>query len=246
MIATEGLIVTQIGRGLQITLNDPAGVSDIAALELTNTLLSAHERAAYVVLRSNSADFIIGRNNPRPPADAPIATALARRRFSEVIFNCYGSFRACTVPIIGVVQGRAMGLGVSVAALCDITFASDKATFQINEMNHRILPTMVMSSLVDRVNRKDLMYLVLSRATISAARAQEMKIVTEVVPADRLDAAVAELVAIFEETPTAAIQGVKEYIAAAYDMPIRGAVDFARNLHATINAAPEMQAKPVV
>ena len=73
-----------------------------------------------------------------------------------------------------------------------------------------------------------------------------MKIVTEVVPAAKLDAAVAELIAIFEETPTAAMQGVKEYIAAAYDMPIRGAVDFARNLHATINAAPEMQAKPVV
>ena len=87
-------------------------------------------------------------------------------------------------------------------------------------MNHRILPTMVMSSLVDRVARKDLMYLVLSRATVSAERAQAMKIVTEVVPAARLDAAAAELVAIFEATPTAAMAGVKEYLAAAYDMPI--------------------------
>jgi enoyl-CoA hydratase/carnithine racemase len=245
MIATEGLLVTQIGRGLQITLNDPAGVSDIAALELTNTLLSAHERAAYVVLRSNSADFIIGRNNPRPPADAPIATALARRRFSEVIFNCYGSFRACLVPVIGVVNGRATGLGCSISALCDITIASDKATFQINEMDHRILPTMVMSSLVDRVPRKALQYLVLSRAIVSAERAREMSIVSEVVPAARLDTAVAELVALLEGTPSAAMAGVKEYANAAYDMPIKGAVDFARNLHATINSAPEMQAVPL-
>ena len=40
------------------------------------------------------------------------------------------------------------------------------------------------------------------------------------------------------------MMGVKEYANAAYDMPIKGAVDFARNLHATINSAPEMQAVP--
>jgi enoyl-CoA hydratase len=246
MIATDALIISPLGRGLQIVLNDPAGVSDAAAAQLTDVLLHAHERAAFVVLKSSGPDFITGRNNPRPPAGAPIAGALERRRFSEVIFNCYGSFRACTVPIVGVVHGRAVGLGCSIAALCDITLAADTATFQINEMNHRILPTMVMSSLVDRVARKDLAYLVLSRATVSAERAQAMKIVTEVVPAARLEAAVDELVAILESTPTAAMQGVKEYLAAAYDMPIKGAVDFARNLHAVINAAAELQANPVV
>jgi enoyl-CoA hydratase len=243
---SENILVKQTGRGLHITLNDPKGVSDAAALELTNLLLHAHERAAFVVLRSNGEDFITGRNNPRPPPGTPPVGALERRRFSEVIFDLYGSFRACPVPIIGVVQGRAMGLGCSVASLCDITIASESATFQINEMNHRILPTMVMSSLVDRVARKALMYLVLSRATISAARAQALNIVTEVVPGDRLDAAVADLVAIFEATPSIAMASVKEYLGAAYDMPIKGAVDFARNLHATINAAPEMQAEPVV
>lgn len=245
-VATDALLISPLGRGLQIVLNDPAGVSDAAAAQLTDVLLHAHERAAFVVLKSSGPDFITGRNNPRPPAGTPIAPALERRRFSEVIFTCYGSFRACTVPIVGVVQGRAIGLGCSIAALCDITLAADTATFQINEMNHRILPTMVMSSLVDRVGRKELAYLVLSRATVSAERAQAMKIVTEVVPAAKLDAAVDELVAILESTPTAAMQGVKEYIAAAYDMPIKGAVDFARNLHAVINAAPELQANPVV
>jgi enoyl-CoA hydratase len=243
---SNSLLVASLGRGLQVTLNEPKGVSDADALELTNVLTSAHERAAYVVLRSSGDDFCTGRNNPRPAPGAPPPSSLDRRRFSEVIFNCYGSFRACTVPIVGVVKGRAMGLGCSIASLCDITFAADSATFQINEMNHRILPTMVMSSLVDRVARKDLMYLVLSRATISAARAQAINIVTEVVPAAGLDAAVAELVAIFEKTPSAAMQGVKEYLGAAYDMPIKGAVDFARNLHANINSAPEMQAEPVV
>jgi enoyl-CoA hydratase len=103
---------------------------------------------------------------------------------------------------------------------------------------------MVMSSLVDRVARKDLAYLVLSRETVSAERAQAMHIVSRVVPAAQLDATVAELVATFEATSTAAMQGVKEYVGAAYDMPIKGAVDFARNVHAVINSAPEIRAEP--
>ena len=240
------ILVAPLGRGIQITLNDPKGVSDAAALELTNLLMSAHERGAYVVLRSSSDDFCTGRNNPRPPAGAAQPDALDRRRSSEVVFNCYQSFRTCTVPIVGVVTGKAVGFGCSLATSCDITLAAEGATFQVNEMNHRILPTMVMSSMVDRLPRKAVAYLVLSRAIITAERAREMSIVSEVVPAAQLDARVAELAALFDQTPSAAMAGTKEYLGAAYDMPIKGAIDFARNLHATINAAPEMRAEPVV
>jgi hypothetical protein len=46
---SDGVLVTQAGRALQLTLNEPKGVSDAAALELTNILLHAHERASFVV-----------------------------------------------------------------------------------------------------------------------------------------------------------------------------------------------------
>ena len=75
------------------------------------------------------------------------------------------------MPVIGVVQGRALGFGCAIAAVCDITLASDKAQFQVPEMAHNILPTMVMSSFIDRVPRKAFTYLVYSTAVISAERA---------------------------------------------------------------------------
>ena len=71
------------------------------------------------------------------------------------------------VPIIAVVHGRALGFGCAIAAACDITLAGDKAKFQVPEMAHNILPTMVMSSFVDRVPRKAMSYLVYSTAEIS-------------------------------------------------------------------------------
>jgi enoyl-CoA hydratase len=236
------ILVAPLGAGLQITLNEPArgnAASDDMALRLTEMLLRADEHAAFVVLRGAGDDFCTGRFNPRPPG-APKPEALKLRRSSDIIFNCYQSFRRCSVPIIGVVQGRALGFGCSIAALCDITLATDTATFQVPEMNHNILPTMVMSSLIDRVARKNLAYLVLTRESISADRAREMHIVSDVMPAAGMEEAVTDLVALLDATPEIALQGVKEYLFGAYDMPIAGAVDFARNLHVTINSSSEM------
>ncbi|HEY5348399.1 MAG TPA: enoyl-CoA hydratase/isomerase family protein [Candidatus Lustribacter sp.] len=230
------------GTELHLTLNRPDtgnGATDEMAAELRCLLLGAEQRASLVVLKGSGSDFCIGRARGRPPL--PSTEALDRRRSSEVIFDCYQSFRDCSVPIVGVIQGRALGFGCSMAALCDITIASDAATFQIPEMNHNILPTMVMSALVDRVGKKHVNYLVLTRATISALRAREMEIVSEVVPAAELDAAVEELLARLATTPRVALMGTKEYMQSAYDMPTRNAVDFAQNLHAVINSSSEIK-----
>jgi enoyl-CoA hydratase len=88
--------------------------------------------------------------------------------------------------------------------------------------------------------RKNLAYLVLTRESISADRAREMHIVSDVMPAAGMEEAVTDLVALLDATPEIALQGVKEYLVGAYDMPIAGAVDFARNLHVTINSSSEM------
>ena len=38
-----------------------------------------------------------------------------------------------------------------------------------------------------------------------------------------------------------AIRSAKEYIRSAPDMPVSGAVEYARNLHATINSSAEIR-----
>lgn len=241
------ILVTPLGNGVQITLNEPSrgnGATDDMAARLTELLLRADERAAFVVLRGAGEDFCTGRFQQKPAGVAGGGAkpeALKRRRDSEVIFDCYQSFRNCSVPIVGVVQGRALGFGCSIAALCDITIASEDARFQVPEMNHQILPTMVMSSFIDRVARKNLAYLVLTREIITAERAREMHIVSDVVPAAELETTIVDLVALLDATPEIALQGVKEYLGAAYDMPVAGAVDFARNLHAVLNSSAEMK-----
>ena len=236
------IIQQQHGRCLELIIDNQEhgnAVSDEMARELAELLDAAADEADLVVLRGAGADFCSGRMSMGKRSGTQ-PQALDRRRKTEVIFRCYDAFRATPVPVIGLVRGRAHGFGCAIAGLCDITLAASTARFQIPEMAHNIMPTMVMSALIDRVPARELAYLVYSTREIDAAAAQAYGLVSEVVPDAGLDAAVDALSTAMLNTPRPALCGVKEYLRSAPDMSIRGAVDFAQNLHATVNSSNEM------
>lgn len=240
---SDDILTKRNGPVLEIILNRPGdgnAATDSMAAELTSIIAAEAPTSHFIILRGAGSDFCIGRASMGKPPAAP-QEALDRRRAFEVIFDCYDAFRRSPVPVVGVVQGRALGFGCALAALCDITIASDAAIFQVPEMAHNILPTMVMSSLIDRVPRKALAYLVYSTAAISAQRALSMGLISEVVPAAELEAQVRTLSEALLKEPRVAVMGAKEYARSAFTMDIHGAVDFARNLHATVNSSSQMR-----
>ena len=241
---SDDILTRRSGPVFEVILNRPGdgnAATDAMAADLTRIIGEAAQTSHFIILRGAGSDFCVGRASMGKPSPAAPQEALDLRRSSEVVFDCYGAFRQSPVPIVGVVQGRALGFGCALAALCDITIASDAATFQVPEMAHNILPTMVMSSLIDRMPRKALTYLVYSTAVISAVRALSVGLVSEVVPAAELEGQVQKLSAALLKAPRPAVLGAKEYARSAFTMDIHGAVDFARNLHATINSSAKMR-----
>lgn len=241
----DHLKIEQDGRLLRVTLNRQAdcGVSDSMAAALTQALLSAHETSDAVLLRSGGPDFCTGRVRDAGPTP-PETEAYARRAEYDSIFGCYRGFRASQVPVVGVIQGRAMGLGSAIAALCDVSFAADTATFNIPEITHNVMPTMVMSALYDRMNRNAILWLAYSADFIDAQRALTYGLVSTVAPAAELDAQVDRFIGLLLSRPRPAILGLKEYLRAAPRMDEQGAVDYARSLHSIVNTARAMK-KPV-
>ncbi len=237
------LLVQQDGLILRITMNRPEqgnGMSDAMALKLASVLDRAHESSELVLLRGAGADFCTGRaRDPNGPPPSP--EAYVRREEYEAIFDCYSSIRRCQIPVVGAVQGRAMGFGTAVVALCDVSFASEAASFNIPEMAHNIMPTMVMSALFDRMSRNAILWMTYSRDFINAERALLYGLVSTVVPADKLDQEVESFCAKLAATPRPAIRGLKEYLRVAPSMDAQGAVDYARSLHAMVNTASGMK-----
>lgn len=225
-----------------ITLNRPEignRVSDPMAGQLADMLDESAKRSRLILFKGAGEEFCLGRE--AMGKRQPNTEAYELRGQIEVIFNCYDAFRRSKVPVIGVVQGKAAGFGCALAALCDITIASEEARFQLPEMAHHIMPTIAMSALVDRVPLKALMYLVYSTAEIDAHKALSSGLVSNVVPANKLESTVKDFVEALKKRPLPALMAVKEYARSAIGMETQAANDFARNMHATINSSSAMR-----
>jgi enoyl-CoA hydratase len=240
---SEDILVECDGNILTIILNRPEqgnGLNDAGIAELAGLLQGAAARARLVVLKGAGADFCVGRIAPRGAA-APKLEALAVRRGRDVVFNCYSAFRDCPVPIVAAVKGRALGFGFAIAACADITVADVNAVFQMPEFGENIMPTIAMSALLGKVTGKRLMYIAYSTAALSAERAEEFGIVSEVADAGQCDAVALRLCATILKAPQPAVLAIKEYARVAPAMDIRAAIDYARSLHAVINSSSEMR-----
>jgi enoyl-CoA hydratase len=240
----DPVLVQKEGDITTITLNRPDvgnRQTDATWAQVTRMFDEAAKTSRLILFRGAGDDFCMGREamGQTDPGAAPEAYAVRDR--AETIFNLYGAFRNARVPIIGIVQGRAVGLGCALAALCDITIASDKARFSFPETAHRIMPTIAFSALVDRVPRKAATYMMYSAQEIDAHKALLFGLASDVVPANELDSALATLVEHIKKMPLAAVLALKEYARAAFGMSTQGATDFARNLHATVNSFSGMR-----
>ena len=248
-IETEGIymadpvLMKKDGDIATLTLNRPeAGnrQTDATWAQVTQMLDEAGKTSRLILFQSAGEDFCLGREAMGQQPPTPLEAYAVRDR-SETIFNLYGAFRNSRAPIIGVVQGRAVGLGCALAALCDITIASDRARFSFPETAHRIMPTIAFSALVDRVPRKAATFMIYSAQEIDAHKALTFGLASDVVPANELDKAVAKLVEHFGKMPLAAVLAVKEYARSAFGTGSQAATDFARNLHATVNSFSGMR-----
>ena len=238
----DPILRDQQGDITTITLNRPeAGnrQTDATWAQVTQMFDDAAKTSRLILFKGAGEDFCLGREAMGQPT--PVLEAYAVRDRSETIFNLYGAFRNARVPIIGIVQGRAVGLGCALAALCDITIASDKARFQFPETAHRIMPTIAFSALVDRMPRKAATFMIYSAQEIDAHKALTFGLVSDVVAHGELQASVNRIVEHFTKMPMAAVLAVKEYARTAFSISTQAATDFARNLHATVNSFSGMR-----
>jgi len=240
---SEQLIIEQDGRLLKIKFNRTPdnGVSDSMAAALSDAVLNAHETSDAVLLSSVGPDFCTGR--VRDADFPPSPEAYTRRDEYDSIFNCYKALRSCKVPVVGMLRGRVMGFGTAIAALCDVAIASDQSTFNIPEIAHNVMPTMVMSAIYDRMNRNAILWMAYSTDFIGAQQAMTFGIINQVVKDAELESEVKRFCDTLLSRPRPAILGLKEYLRVAPRMDEQGAIDYARSLHSMVNTAAEMKKK---
>jgi methylglutaconyl-CoA hydratase len=116
------------------------------------------------------------------------------------------------IPLVGRVQGAALGGGAGLAAVCDIVVAADDAVFGFTEAKLGILPAAISPYAIAKIGQSAARELFLTAARFSAGRARGIGLVHAVVPDADLDVTIDAYVHELLTSGPAALAGAKALI----------------------------------
>lgn len=211
----------------RITIDDPERRNAVSN-EAMGLLRDAVDRAALddgvrviVITGAGESAFSAGGDLSGGFVDAPLVDHPERSALADLI----RAMRLNPKPIVGRVNGVALGGGFGVAVACDITIAVDTARFGTPEIGLGLWPMMISAVLVRTMPSKALLDMMLTGRIVDADEALRLGLVTRVVTADELDVEVDTTVdALLGQSAAALALGKRSFHAMA-DLDIDTALD---------------------
>ena len=195
---SEPLLVDVAGPVATVRLNRPdihnAFDDDLVArLADAAITLGALDDVRLVVLRGEGKSFSAG-------ADLNWMKRMVEygkdenRVDSERMAKMFEAWFRLPQPVVGRIQGAALGGGTGLVSVCDIAVSAADTVFGFTEVRLGILPAVISPFVLSRIGTGHARHLFLTGERFDAARAREIGLVDLVVPADELDDAVDRVV----------------------------------------------------
>ena len=148
--------------------------------------------------------------------------ALKAKMFSEMGHSIVNKLQDLPIPVIGAVNGFALGGGCEVAIACDFIYASENAMFGLPEINLGIIPgfggTQRLPRLVGKNRAKEMIF---TGKMIPAADAQAMGLVNKVCAQDQLMNEVLKVAKIMVSKGKVSLRAAKQTINTGMDVDIK-------------------------
>jgi methylglutaconyl-CoA hydratase len=162
-------------------------------------------------------------------------------RDAMAMSRMFAAINELPVAVIGRIHGAALGGGAGLAAVCDIVVAEDAALFGFTETKLGILPAVISPFALAKIGQSAARALFLTGARFSAARAREIGLVHNVVPAAELDAAVDRHLAELQSAAPEAVAAAKSLIPNVWGRPVADAMPITAAGIAARRVSPEGQ-----
>lgn len=228
---------------LTVTLNRPEqhnAMNPAIMAELTRIFdeLPGRDDVRVVVLTGKGRSFCAG-------ADLTFMRAAADYDFDQniadgqAIFNLMLAIDHCPQPVVGRINGPAIGGGVGLVSCCDIVVAVERATFAFSEARLGIVPAVISPFVLSRIGPSQARELFLTGERFDAQRAREIGLVHHVVAEETLDDAVAGRVEQLLQAAPGAQATVKELIHTVAFRPKESVRDYTTDTIARRRASDE-------
>ena len=181
------------GGIVRVTLNSPP--LNVLTIVMMEEMIEAFkwakkEAGAVVVVDAEGKAFSAG-------VDVADHTPDKVASMIDVFDRLFMSMADIDKPIIGVVNGAALGGGYEVVLFCDMVVASEKARFGQPEIQVGVFPPVACYVLPRLISMPKAMEYLLSGDTFNAATAEQLGLVNKVLPVDGFAEGVAEFLKKF-------------------------------------------------
>jgi len=236
------LLVDEADGVLTVTLNRPEVHNAFneeliaEAIDLFSGLAASAARV--VVLRGTGPNFCAG-------ADLNWMSRMVSYtrdenvRDSSQLARMYSLINECPLPVIGRIQGAAIGGGVGLVAVCDVAIAARDAKFGLSEVKLGILPAVISPYVIAKIGETHARVLFLTGERFDPERALRIGLVHRVV--DDVDAAVAESINQLRTSGPEAVRECKKLIAYVASHDLIDAIPYTIDAIATRRVSEEGQ-----
>jgi len=140
-------------------------------------------------------------------------------RGSEISSKAAASVAGIEKPVIAAINGDAIGDGLELALSCDIRIAADTAQFGLTQLESGTIPSDGGTQRLPRlIGKGKALELILTAATITAAEALDIGLVSKVVPDNELTVETEALVQGIAAKAPISLRYVKEAVNKGMDM----------------------------
>jgi enoyl-CoA hydratase/carnithine racemase len=225
--AGNGVLIDRIEDVLTFTLDNASRGNEVTGAMfnamLAELLAEARKpRARVLRLRARGTVFCTGRERAgRTPA--------AIRHESARLIKFKAALRTSPLISIAEVHGDAFGFGFGLAIVCDFALVAESASLAFPEMRSGLPPAAIMAYLGEYALPRFAFPLALFGDTIDPQRAQQIGLISQVCPFERLSAEANTLVERILRLDASAVRRCKEFFLSAqqesFDQNCRLAVD---------------------
>jgi enoyl-CoA hydratase/carnithine racemase len=201
--------------------------------ELLDDLIAAFEAArddgavrCVVLASTHATTFSSGGNLAGFAADVPLVHKHAATERFPRLFTLIGELGK---PVVCAANGHCLAGALGLALACDLVVASEQATFGTPEINVGVFPFMILALIVRNVGRKKAVEMLLMGERFDAREAERLGVVNRVVPAEELDAAVADWARKLAAKSPVLMKLGKDALWRQGDMALEDAWDFLRS-----------------
>ena len=239
----ETVDVTSQGSVTTVCLNRPDvrnAFNETLIAELREVFTGIGESVRAVILTGAGTVFCAGADvgwmqrsiNYTEPENARDADAMARM---------YRAVDECPCPVIGRINGSALGGGMGLVGSCDIVIAVDGAHFGYTEVRLGIDPAIISPFSLPKIGSRFARRYYLTGDRFTAEEAARIGLVHEVVPPERLDERVRAIVDSILMSGPAAVRSTKRLIREILTMDRETAHEKSVSLMARLRVSPEGQ-----